>query len=179
VRPVLVLVGMGLIIIGVVLAAVPLFPQPRTTLSSATPTEAFNVTAAFSLTGTVPVTVAWRSSATVSVFLAACDPGPSTSGPLASGPLCPGAAYQIQNGTHGTASLNVKPGGILVVALNPSGGNAGNATATVDVTSANPVLGTLLLGIGIVVLVVGAFLRRRPAASSPTASPGSPVESAP
>ncbi len=161
----MVAVGIVLLVLGAVLAFVPLLQAGSQDVSESTP-WGFNVTAAFSITGTVPLTISYSSSQSVNILVGTCDSISYSSG----SPQCTNPTVSGQNGSSGTFNINVKPGGAVVVGI------LGAGTASVTVKEAQTPLGDILLILGIVVLLVGLVMRRRPS-PAPMAAPTAPPSS--
>ena len=155
-------------VLGGIIAFVPLFPQPSSQLTGAAPDSGYNVSSAFSLTGRVPVQVTWTSNVPVQIAILTCSSVKLnlSSNSLAS--ICQDFTLVVQNGTSGSMVLQVKPGGTVLIGLGssppsqstPSNGSFATRTATINVRLAQPMLGTLLLVVGGPVLVAGALMRQ-------------------
>lgn len=170
-----VIVGVVLAIIGAALLFVPVVPQTSETVqsNSATPFYEGSV-AGFSLTGSIPVSVTWTANTTVEMIAAAAS---------CSGTNCANASQisgaTIQSGTSGSFTLNQPDGGSIFMGIAPTGG--GPANATFKITTALTTVGSVLVIVGILVLIVGAVLKRRtmampqaPAQPVQPAAPGTP-----
>jgi uncharacterized membrane protein len=160
-RIVIVVVGIVLIILGAVLAFVPLTTAATQEVTSSAPYGA-NITAAFSITGTVPLTISWTSGSSTTVLLGACDK-------ISSSANCTNPQLTTQSGTSGSWNVNVKPGGAIVAACATSG-----CTANVTVKEGQTVIGDILLILGIVILIVGVILKSKPKMAPPMAQPMPP-----
>ncbi|MCI4372828.1 MAG: hypothetical protein L3K02_04205 [Thermoplasmata archaeon] len=169
-----VVVGVVLVLLGAVLAFVPLIQVASQTITEGTPYEA-NVTGV-SVTGSVPASVSWSSNATISIEVGTCST-------LQSNGMCSGSVslLPIQNGTSGTFSFSVPTGGAFVVAI----ASLSAATASITVKLAQSTIGLILLIVGILLLIVGLVLKRKgskmaassmaaPMPSTPPASPPPP-----
>lgn len=165
-RIVIVVVGIVLIILGAVLAFVPLATAASQEVTSSAPYVA-NITAAFSITGTVPLTISWTSGSTTSMILGACDKVNSGASNISGS--CTNAQITTQTGTSGSWNVNVKPGGAIVAGCFTSG-----CTANITVKEGQTVIGDILLILGIVVLIVGVVLKSKPKAAPPMAQPMPP-----
>src|SRR5690242_12221828 len=150
-------VGILLAILGGILAFVPFIPTGSQTIT-AQQEWAFNVTAAFSITGTVPLSISWSSPTDVTVQLVTCD--------SVSDLTCTNEHDSEQNGTSGTFAVNPKVNGAVGLIL----GTPGNATVTVR--EAQPTIGDALLIVGGLFVVAGIVLpRRKPPAPVPVPAP--------
>jgi uncharacterized membrane protein len=150
-RPVIVVVGIVLLIVGAVLLLEPVVPQGNQTISnnSALPYVIESVSG-YSLTGSVVVHISWTAPTAVTVVGGACTANCNSSS-SASG-------VTEQSGTSGSFTLNQPNGGeILFGALNPSTGKGGNATFTISTALAT--VGTLLVVVGILLVIAGAVLK--------------------
>ncbi|MCI4352422.1 MAG: AAA family ATPase [Thermoplasmata archaeon] len=170
---VLLVVGLVLAVVGAVLLFVPVVAQPSQTVqtTSSTPYVAFTVSG-FSLTGSIPVSVSWTSTASVTVLAAACSAQCSGNPSSISG-------LTTQTGTSGKFTLNQPDGGAVVLGALNVGGAA--AAVTFKVTTALTSIGSILLIVGILLLVVGILRWSRKAempaaamAAAPTGAPGAP-----
>jgi uncharacterized membrane protein len=158
-------VGVVLIVLGAVLGFVPLVQVASQSINESTPYEA-NVTG-FSITGSVPASVAWSSSSSISVEVGTCSS-------LQSNGSCSGSVslQPIQTGTSGTFSFSVPDGGAFVVAI--SSLTAANASITVKL--AQSTIGFILIILGIVLLIVGLVLKSKGAKmAAPTMDSSAPV----
>jgi hypothetical protein len=162
-----VVVGVVLIILAAVLMFIPIIQVASQTIGTLQPYEA-NVTG-YSITGSIPATVTWSSSSTVSIDVATCTSVTSSN-------QCSGTVNTLPNqtGTSGTFSFNVPSGGAVVVAV-LSGGSA-----SITVKLAQSTIGLILLIVGIVLLLVGlVFGRKKAAAPVPTTTPPAPTSAPP
>lgn len=167
-RIVLVIVGVILLILGAVLLFVPLVPMQSTTVGRSSP-DVFNVSAAFSPTGVVQLTLTWTSSTTDEFGVFSCNSINLAASNLSS--ICKGLSIVgYQNGTSGSFSWGAKNGATVFAGI-----ISGNSSADVKVTGSSPVLGTVLLVVGILLLIVGVVLKKKakpaPMAASQPASP--------
>jgi uncharacterized membrane protein len=169
-----VVVGIVLVVIGAVLMFVPVVGQgsQKVDSSSSTPYDVFSVSG-FSLTGSIPVSVAWTSTAAVTIVAAACSASCNT------GDVSGISGLTEQTGTSGSFTLNQPDGGEVLVGV-VSSGSGSPATATFSITTALTTVGSILLVLGIVILIVGVVLRSKSkAASMPPAEPAGQMADAP
>lgn len=150
----IVVVGVVLLVIGAVLLFVPLAPQPAQKLdqSSTTAPYAFTVSG-FSITGSMPVSVSWTSNTSVLLVAVSC------SGSCASANVSTLSGAVIQTGTSGSFTLSVPDGGTVEIAVGSVTGSP--SSTTVNVTTAETTIGSILLIVGILLLIVGLVLRRK------------------
>lgn len=162
-RPGLVVVGVVLLVVGAALLFVPLIPQASQTVTYQKTSYSANLTG-YSLTGSVAGSLAWNSNRTIEFLFVTCPTSTCSSGAF---------TLQDQNGTSGTFSFSVPSGGQIVAGIlsGPPG-----SSATVKLTLTEPTYGSVLLVGGVLVLVVGLGLRRKP---SPAPVGASPMPSAP
>lgn len=168
-RIVIVVVGIVLIILGAVLAFVPIGQIASQDVTSNAPYAA-NLTGgaiAFSITGTVPLTISWTSSNSTTMIMGACDKVNLGASNISGS--CTNAQITTQTGTSGSWNVNVKPGGAIVAGCATS-----NCKATVTVKAGYTVIGDILLILGIVLLIVGVILKSKPKAAPPMAQPMPP-----
>lgn len=163
----IVVVGVVLLVIGAVLLYVPLAPQPAQTMtqssSSASP-YAFQVSG-FSITGSMPVSISWTSNTSVILAAVACSG-------TCSGNISSVSGVVLQTGTSGSFTLSVPDGGTVAIVAESSTG--GPSTTTVNVTTAETSIGSILLIVGILLLIVGLVLKRK-SAKPMGASPAMPA----
>ncbi len=154
--------GVVLLVIGAVLAFVPLIQAASQDVSEVSP-AGYNISALFSITGTVPLSISYTSSQTVDIMVETCDS--LTNSP--SGYSCSNPNNSSQNASSGTFNVNVKPGGAVLI------GVLGPGTASVTVKEGQTTAGDILLILGIVLVLVGLVLRgrARPVAPTPQAPP--------
>lgn len=165
-RIVIVVVGIVLIILGAVLAFVPISTAASQEVTQSAPYIA-NITAAFSITGTVPLTLSWTSGSSTTMLLLACDKINIGASNYSSG--CTNLQTTIQSGTSGSWNVNVKPGGAVAAICSGSG-----CTGNLTVKEGQTVIGDILLILGIVILIVGVVLKSKPKAAPPMAQPMPP-----
>lgn len=146
-------VGAVLLLAGAGFALVPILPAATQTIDTFDPWE-FNVTAAFSFTGTIPLSITWTSPDNASVELATC-------GSIAADEQCVDGTYANETGTGGTFTLAAKVNGAVGVFL------TAGTTASVTVKEAQPTIGDLLVVAGVALVVAGLVLRRRRATPAP------------
>ena len=164
----IVVVGIVLLVIGAVLLFIPISGQGTQTVSGSAP-SAFSVSG-FSITGSIPVKMAWTSSSTITIAAVACS---GTCGSLATL-----SGLAIQTGTSGTITLNQPDGGqVLIGIFNSSGSGGGSAQVTI--TTALTTVGSILLIVGILILIVGVVLKSKSKAMAapPMQAPGSDMSS--
>ncbi len=154
-------IGIVLLVIGAVLAFVPLIQAASQDVSESSP-AAYNISALFSITGTVPLSISYTSSQTVDILVGTCD---SVTYSPSGQPQCSNPSISSQNASGGTFNVNVKPGGAVVIGL------LGPGTATVTVKEGQTTAGDILLILGIVLVLVGLVLRGRARPVSPTPPP--------
>jgi uncharacterized membrane protein len=161
----MVVVGVVLLVIGAVLLFVPVAPQPSQTMneSSIETPYAFQISG-FSITGNMPITVSWTSNTSVTLLAVACT------GSCNSGNISTLSGVEVQTGTSGTFNMNVPSGGTVEIGAAPLTG--GPSTTTVNVTTSETTIGSILLIVGILLLIVGLVLKRKSKAmSAPPAMP--------
>ena len=160
----LVVVGVVLVVLGAVLLFVPVIPMQSQTVTSNSP-DAFNITTIFSPTGTVQLSLSWSSSASVQFLVLTCS-GINIGGSNFSS-ICRGLSIiGFENGTSGSYNFGAKVGSTVLAGI----ASRGPSSATVNVSGSSPVLATLLLVLGIVLLLAGLVLRKK-AKAAPTAAP--------
>jgi hypothetical protein len=165
VRPVLVVVGVIILIIGLVLFEVPLLSHPAKTVTLSPPTPIiYNASETIGITATEPVSVSWTSTTPITMEIVTCKSelsSPST-------PTGAGCSSVTQTGTSGSSTRAVPVHGSLWVGLNSS--NPSSASATVTLKSASPTAGLGLVGLGVLILLIGLALRR-PRSPVPASAP--------
>jgi uncharacterized membrane protein len=168
-RPVIVVVGIVLLIVGAVLLFEPVVPQANQTITSqSSPPVDIESVSGYSLTGSIAVHIAWTSVAPVTVVAATCSANCNYNS-SASG-------VTLQSGTSGSFTLNQPNGGeIAFGAINLTSGKGGNATFTISTALAT--VGTLLIVVGILLVIAGVILKSDKARSA--VQPASPVVSSP
>ncbi|HEV8050210.1 MAG TPA: hypothetical protein VGP88_06415 [Thermoplasmata archaeon] len=172
-RPVLVVVGIVLLIVGAVLLFEPVVPQANQTVSnnSNVPFVVESVSG-YSLTGSIVVHISWTSASPVEVIAASCAANCNANS-SASGV----SGITLQTGTSGSFTLNQPNGGeIAFGAYNPTGASGGNATFTISTALAT--VGTLLIVVGIIVFIAGLVLKSDKARAA-AAAPAAPTSSSP
>ncbi|MCI4327187.1 MAG: hypothetical protein L3K16_06100 [Thermoplasmata archaeon] len=172
-RPVIVVVGIVLLIVGAVLMVEPVVPQSNQTISSnsALPYVVESVSG-YSLTQTIAVHISWTAPATVTVVGGACTASCNSSSSASD--------LTIQSGTSGSFTLNQPNGGeILFGAINGStfSQGSGAANATFMVTTAFATVGTLLVVVGILLVIAGLVMKSDKARAA--VQPAQPVVNAP
>ncbi|MCI4369927.1 MAG: hypothetical protein L3J81_01195 [Thermoplasmata archaeon] len=166
-RPVIVVVGIVLLIVGAVLLFEPVVPQANQTITSqSSPPIDIESVSGYSVTGAIAVHIAWTSVEPVTVVAATCSANCNTTS-TASG-------VTLQSGTSGSFTLNQPNGGeIAFGALNLTSGKGGNATFTISTALAT--VGTLLVVVGILLVIAGIILKsdqaRAKAAAATQAAP--------
>jgi len=173
-------VGVVVVLLGAILLYVAIVPQGSETATYSTTGGGAqysyyraNVTG-YSLSGTIVVSVSWSSntSTPVQVIAAACSAS------------CGGSYQQLsdvtnESGTTGSFVLDQPNGGSIVMGILSSEGGK-SASVTFKVTTAAATAATALVVIGIVLIVVGAVLRRKPSpAPYAVPSPATRNDSAP
>lgn len=162
----IVVVGVVLLVIGAVLLFVPLTPQPAQTLSSSSAAPYEFQVSGFSITGSMPVSVSWTSNTSVILAAVACSG-------TCSGNVSSLSGVVLQTGTSGSFTLSVPDGGTVAIVAESSTG--GPSSTTVNVTTAQTSIGSILLIVGILLLIVGLVLKRK--SSKPmAASPAMPAQ---
>jgi uncharacterized membrane protein len=158
-------VGIVLIILGGVLMFIPLIQSSSANLSTTQPAYEVNVTG-FSITGTIPGTISWTSNQAVTMDAGTCSA-------VSSNNTCTGSRNILssENGTSGTFTFSVAPGGAIVVGM--IGGDA--ATASVTVKLAQTTVGLILLVVGIILLLVGAVTHKKVPPAAPVPPPVPPT----
>ncbi|MGP8073319.1 MAG: hypothetical protein ACLPZM_09400 [Thermoplasmata archaeon] len=159
----LVVVGVVLVILGVVLAYVPLVPQAAVNVTASNSPYIAHVTG-FSITGSVPGDMTWTSSSQIDLLFGWCAG-------LTPSFTCIGSnqSWVWNNGTSGTVSFSVPAGGSLVVAVNGSG------SASVNIKLAESTIGVVTIGLGILLLILGVVLKRGPVPVPPAPAPAPAV----
>lgn len=162
----LVVVGVVVLIVGAALLFVPILPQANATVTYERAGYEANITG-FSLTGSIAGTLAWNANQTVEFVFVSCPTGPCSSG---------ASTIETQNGTSGSISFSVPSGGEVGarIVAGPPG-----ASATVKLTLSEPTWGSILVVAGVVILLAGLLLRRKPSPAPVGASPSSVVMLAP
>lgn len=171
-RFLLVVIGVAVMVIGAVLLVIPTIPQPAVSISAksnSSGSQAFT-TNAFSLTYQQPISGTWTSNTSVLFEVIVCSAGCST-------PNATVAASVVQTGTSGSFSFVVPQGGIVQFSMIGATGTA--AHGTVNFSTALTLPGSIALLVGIVLIVLGFFLRaKRPPAPAarppPRPRPSSP-----
>jgi uncharacterized membrane protein len=164
----LVIVGVVLLIVGAALLFVPVVPQSNETVSSSStaPYYAASVSG-FSLTGSIPIAVTWASSGpSVTVIAGACSGSCISSSQVSS--------ITYQNGTSGSFTLSQPDGGSILMGVDQGGGGV---NVTFKITTALTTVGSILVPVGILVLIVGAVLKR--GGSKPAPAPMAAPEPTP
>ncbi|MCI4320303.1 MAG: hypothetical protein L3K23_09300 [Thermoplasmata archaeon] len=151
----LVVVGVILVVLGAVLLFVPLLPMQSQTVTSSNP-DAFNITTAFSPTGNVQLSLTWTSSTSVEFLVLTCT-GINLNGHNFSS-ICQGhSIIGFENGTSGSFSFATKVGSTVLAGIV----SPGSSSATVNVSGSSPLLATLFLVLGLILLIVGLILRKK------------------
>jgi hypothetical protein len=171
-RPVIVVVGIVLLIVGAVLMVEPVVPQSNQSISkNSTLPYVIESVSGYSLTGSIAVHVSWTSPTTVTVVGGACT---STCNSNSSA-----SDLTLQSGTSGSFTLNQPNGGeILIGAINGSSFSSGSgaANATFVITTAFATVGTLLVVVGILLVIAGLVMKSDKA--RPAVQPAQPVTNA-
>jgi uncharacterized membrane protein len=161
-----VVVGVVVLVIGVVLQFVPVASQGSETVvgGSDAPYWAGSVSGV-SLTGSIPVSVAWSSSTAVTVLAGVASGGCSSPTSV--------SGVASQSGTSGTFTLNQPDGGCLLLESGPgTGGSSVNVTFTIK--TALTTVGSAMIIFGVILVIVGLVLRRKSAkAPAPPNAPSS------
>lgn len=157
----IVVAGVVVLVIGLVLAFVPLVNQGSTHVGQFQ--SLAEGPSGFSITGSIPVSITWSAatSGSLSVAVSSCSPSSASAG-TCNGPY----TWHNQSGTSGSESFSIPDGGSAIFAFSSLGG------ASVTMTTALSTIGAILLVIGIIVLIVGLVLRRKqpkPSAVPPAA----------
>ncbi|SRR5258708_10679655 len=152
-------IGVVLLILGAVLAFVPIVTSATGTVDALDP-MVFNVTAAFSLTGTIPLEIDWSSSQTVTIEVVTCSSINNLN--------CQDESNSTQTGTSGAFHVAPKTNGAVGVVLN------GLGSASVTVKEAQTTLGAILLVLGVLLLIVGLVLKKK-ARPMPIGAPPTPT----
>jgi hypothetical protein len=155
-RPWLLILGIVIVIPGLVLLLVPLVPHPAKDITAAT-FLSYHATERIPLLSTLPVAVSWTSGHSVSVRVYDCST--FVVGAANVSALCPGASYQTETGTSGSATVSVPVNGGVAVALAPG---SPNGTVSVTLKATSPTVGLGLIGLGALVAVLGLVFKRRP-----------------
>jgi hypothetical protein len=143
-------------LVGATLLLVPLVPAGSSSITYGHSFYAANLTG-FSLTGAITGTLSWSANGSVKFLFLSCGKS-----------VCNGtdASTETEQGTSGSFSFSVPSGG-AIGGLIESG--APGATASIKVTLTQATYGSLLLLGGVVVLLVGLALRRKPSPAVVTA----------
>ncbi len=159
--------GVVLIVVGAVLAFVPILQAGSEVVTSDT-AWAFDATASFSITGTIPLSISYTSNQSVNLYVESCTGG-ITQSPGGMPECTGGTVVSFLNGSSGAISFDEKVGGGVIVGLVSPG------SATVVVKEAQTPIGDILLILGALFLLVGLVLpKRRPVpATPPPNAPGS------
>ncbi|HZY69427.1 MAG TPA: hypothetical protein VFF67_00405 [Thermoplasmata archaeon] len=165
-------VGLILLILGFILAYVPIPGQtvPSTTVTQSTPAILSVSSPPFLFfTSTLPFSLSWTSSAAITVYVYACgsDSQCAAVTPNVTSPVVTGS------GSSGSVSFTAQKGQYYEIYGKSS---AATWTATFSATYAVPFvggsLGFFLLILGIVVLIVGLVLKKKqPPSPAPTTVP--------
>jgi uncharacterized membrane protein len=163
-RPVLVVVGIALVVIGVILAFVPLAPQGNETIGSRSlPPYDVAQASGYSLTGTITVLIQWTASA------------PATVGAVACAGTCHLNWTTVNNvttesGTSGSFTLHQPDGGEIAFGVS----SLSNTNVTFSVTTALTTVGAILVVAGVLLAVVGLVLSTDRPGSGQTRPPSAP-----
>ncbi|MGA8604759.1 MAG: hypothetical protein WB788_06850 [Thermoplasmata archaeon] len=155
------LIGTIAILVGVVLAFVPLMAGGGGVATATTPLV-IQVPAGI---GPVPVNIAWSDLALNSqIHLAYCPAGTL---PLTQ--ACPRFnLVSSANDTYGSLNANVPAGmQVVVVVTGPAGASSGAV-----VSAADPTVGVIVIGIGGALVGVGVWLKGRPSPPAEEPRPG-------
>lgn len=180
-----VIVGAIVAVVGVALLYVPVFPQSAQTVTAKPGVPSYYVgnVSYDSLTGKIPVSISWTATTTVTVIGGACTSHCTNFSDLSD--------VTLETGTSGSFMVEQPVGGSIFMGANTSGAPSGSVTF--KITAALTTVGSLLVIVGLLILVAGAFLRRTkaspaiaivpaPGAPSPTpapAAPSTPADSGP
>jgi len=187
-RPLVLIVGILIVISGVVLVAVPLFPDTTKTVTPEVPAD-FHISGRVPVLPGEPVSASWSSTVAVTVVLRTCRSIDAAASSIWG--QCTGGSNLTRTGSSGFVWTTVPVGSYLWVALLNPTGTTGNVSASVALTTASPsdALGLWLFG-GLIV-VLGVLLVRRkkrdltrepllvPELTEPVASTAPRVPSAP
>ena len=165
------IVGVVLAVIGAVLLFIPVTPQASQSIdsNSATPFTLFQVSG-FSITGSIAVSVSWTANTTVTMAAVTC------SAACAGGNASSIAGLALQSGTSGSFTLGQPNGGYVLVGIFSSGSGSPPAHATLNVTTAQSTVGSIVLILGIVLLIVGVVLKSK---SKMAPAPAEPMMTSP
>jgi hypothetical protein len=175
------IIGIGLILVGIALAALPLLPHPGKTITPGIPFS-YHVSEVVPILPSIPVAVSWSSTAPAEVTMWSC---PSFNGNASTlGAQCTRSLTTSQNGTSGSATITIPNGGNLVVTAQPGSGSSASPSVSISLKSTSTTIGFGLLVLGVLVLIVGVFLTREPAepdseAPPPVSRPSGPEPSEP
>ncbi len=180
-----VIVGAIVVIVGIALLYVPVSPQGSKTVSVLPELPNYLVVneSGASLTEKIPVSVTWTATTEVTVIAGACTSHCTNFSDLSD--------VTLETGTSGSFMVEQPVGGSVFMGANTSGAPSGSVTF--KITAALTTVGSLLVIVGLLILVAGAFLRRTkaspaiaivpaPGAPSPTpapAAPSTPADSGP
>lgn len=174
-----VVIGVVVALVGATLLYVPVYPQPTQTVPALPGPPTYyigNVTGA-PITGKIPVSISWTANVTVTVIGGACTNHCVNFTDLSS--------VTLQAGTSGSFTVDQPIGGSIFFGANASGSTSG--LVTFKVTSALSTLASALVIVGVVLALIGVFLRTQkpspaiatvPAPGAPSPSP-TPAPAAP
>jgi uncharacterized membrane protein len=156
-RASLLIVGAILVVIGLVLAFVPLIQSisqdtvANTTTESVFQGYAWNITG-FAITGSIPITISWTASGPVKTELVICSGGGFNGYFYCAGtPSWP----SNQSGTSGTASFSAPSGSSLLFAMYSQNATTGHVNGEL----AESTIGLIIVIVGIILLIVGVVLK--------------------
>ncbi|MCI4351083.1 MAG: hypothetical protein L3K15_06185 [Thermoplasmata archaeon] len=161
----LVIVGIAIVLLGLVPLFEPIVPLQSQSVTSANP-DIFTVAAVVSPTGNVQLTVTWSSTTSTTFAVYTCTsvnlPASNVS-TACQGPMTIGS----ETGTSGTFHFPVKLGSSVIAGIF----SQKPGTASVTVTGSSPLLATVLLVVGLVLVLIGGILKKKAATQSEPPTP--------
>jgi hypothetical protein len=158
-RLVLLIPGILVMLLAVVLTVSPTATLRTQTATASTPVE-FNATSPVSVTGHYPLSFSWGASSLVTIVAATCASVNSRATSEFS--VCGGfSLIGEQTGINGAFSVSPKLGAIVFMWVLPVNETQPAPPVTVRIVGAEPLLGTILLGTGGAVAVLGILVRKK------------------
>ena len=157
-RHLVLIVGILVVISGVVLASVPLFPDTTKTVTAAMPVN-FHISSRVPVLPSEPVSVSWSSADAVTVVLRTCSSIDANASAIWG--QCTGGSNVTRTGASGFVWTTVPLGAYLWVAVFLPGGATSNVSASVALTTTSPSGALGLWAFGGLVVILGALLVRR------------------
>ena len=166
-RPLIVVIGIVLIIVGVVLLEVPFVAHGTKTVTETTPAT-FHVGEEVPILQE-PISASWTSATSVTIVARTCSSLDSSASSIWG--QCTGGSNQTVTGKSGSFSPSVPIGGYLWVVLVPTGIGPANASASVGISTSLPSGALGLWGLGGIIVIAGVLLHRRKRAVPPEEGP--------